>query len=114
MSEMTSGQQSSESSTQRGINALEQAHSAISRSKQDVDDTKHSLSSTYTGGDGHGYQDLLTAWDEQCQIILNNLQDMIDKLQRSGTQHRQTQSAATDAIHHARSAGQAAFDALAG
>lgn len=112
--EMTNGQQSSVGSTRSGISALEAAHTAISTSRQHVEDTKNNLSSTYTGSDGYNYGNLITDWETQCDIILKNLQDMIDTLNTSLTQHTQTQSGANEAIHHANNAGQAVFDTLAG
>lgn len=113
MSDVTSGQQSSETSTRNGIMALEQAYSSIQNSLRDVESTKNNLASNYMGSDGGKYGQLLDQWDDQVVVILNNLNDMIDKLNQSLAEHGKMQGSAHDAIDSAFSSSQAAFDALA-
>ncbi|MEV1046871.1 hypothetical protein [Streptomyces sp. NPDC049916] len=107
-------QQSSESSTRNGIQALEMAYSGVQRILQDVHSTKGNLASTYQGSDGNRYGQLLDKWDDQVVIILKNLEDMIDKLNTSLVQHGLTQGSSNDAIDQAFNASEAAFDALSG
>lgn len=114
MADVTNGQQSSEGSTRNGIMALEQAYSSIQASLQDVENTKNNLASSYQGSDGGKYGQLLDQWDDQVQIILKNLNDMIDKLNQSLTEHGKMQGSANESVDSAYSASQAAFEALAG
>ncbi|MFE9888533.1 hypothetical protein [Streptomyces scopuliridis] len=113
MSEL-GGQQSSESSTRNGIQALEMAYSNIQRILQDVHNTKGNLAGSYQGSDGGAYGRLLDKWDDQVVIILKNLDDMIDKLNTSLVQHGLAQGSSNASIDQAFSASEAAFDALAG
>ncbi|MER6524747.1 hypothetical protein [Streptomyces sp. NPDC001508] len=108
----TGGQQSSESSTRSGILALEQAYSGVQRILQDVEGTKNSLSKSYQGSDGGAYGRLLDLWDDQVVIILNNLEEMIDRLNQSLVQHNLAQGSGNEAIDQAFGASEAAFDAL--
>ncbi|MGW3957595.1 hypothetical protein ACWEKM_43525 [Streptomyces sp. NPDC004752] len=108
----TGGQQSQASSTRNGILALEQAYSGIQRILQDVEGTKNNLSKAYQGSDGGAYGRLLDLWDDQVVKILNNLEDMIDKLNTSLVQHGLAQGSGNQAIDQAFSASEAAFDAL--
>lgn len=110
----TGAQQSSEASTRNGISALEQAYSGVQRILQDVESTKHNLSGSYQGSDGGAYGKLLDLWDDQVAVILNNLEDMIDKLNTSLVQHGMAQGSGNEAIDQAFGASEAAFDALAG
>jgi uncharacterized protein YukE len=112
MSDVTSGQQSSETSTRNGIMALETAYSSIQSSLQDVENTKNNLASNYMGSDGGKYGQLLDQWDDQVTIILKNLNDMIDKLNQSLAEHGKMQGSAHEAIDSGFSASQAAFEAL--
>ncbi|MYQ82179.1 hypothetical protein GTY51_00430 [Streptomyces sp. SID4936] len=105
-------QQSSESSTRNGIQALEAAYSGILKSRQDVDNTRNNLSKGYQGSDGGQYGALLKQWDDQVNIILRNLEDMVDKLNTSLVEHGKTQGSSNDAINQAYSASQKAFDDL--
>ncbi|MEV5810352.1 hypothetical protein [Streptomyces parvulus] len=107
-------QQSSESSTRNGIQALEMAYSGVQRILQDVHGTKNNLSSSYQGSDGGAYSRLLDLWDDQVVVILKNLEDMIDKLNTSLVEHGLAQGSSNEAIDQAFSASEAAFDALAG
>jgi uncharacterized protein YukE len=113
ISSSSAGQQSSDTSTRNGIMALEQAYTSIQSSLQDVESTRNNLATSYQGSDGGKYGQLLDQWDDQVKIILKNLNDMIDKLNQSLTQHGQMQGSANDAVDSAYSASQAAFDALA-
>ncbi|MCT9084301.1 hypothetical protein [Streptomyces fulvoviolaceus] len=107
-------QQSEESSTRNGISALETAYSGVQRILQDVESTKNNLSTSYQGSDGGAYGKLLDLWDDQVVVILKNLEDMIDKLNTSLTQHNLAQGSGREAIDQAFSASEAAFDALSG
>ncbi|MET8942580.1 hypothetical protein ABZX30_03025 [Streptomyces sp. NPDC004542] len=108
------GQQSSAQATRNGIHALESALSGITRSRQDVDSTRGDLSRGYQGSDGAQFGQLLVKWDEQATVIQRNLQDMIDKLTASLSEHQRTQTAAGDAIIQASNASDAAFQTLTG
>ncbi|MGW1108809.1 hypothetical protein [Streptomyces sp. NPDC002540] len=108
------GQRSSVKSTQNGIRALESALTGITKSRQDVDSTRGDLSRGYQGSDGGQFGQLLVRWDQQCGVIQRNLQDMIDKLTQSLTEHQKTQTAAGDAIAQASQASDSAFHALSG
>lgn len=108
------GQQSNEQATRNGIQALESAFSGILKSRQDVDQTRATLSSGYQGSDGGQFGSLLKQWDDQCNSILRSLEDMVDKLNQSLSQHGKTQGSSNESINQAYSASQAAFDQLAG
>ncbi|MEU6353674.1 hypothetical protein ABZ896_30830 [Streptomyces sp. NPDC047072] len=111
---MAGGQQSSEQATRNGIQALESAFSGILKSRQDVDNTRATLSSGYQGSDGGQFGALLQAWDQQCDIILRNLNSMVEALNASLAQHNKSQGSSNEAINQAYSASQAAFNQLAG
>lgn len=108
------GQRSSAQSTQNGIRALESALTGIRKSRQDVDNTSADLSRGYQGSDGAQFGQLLIKWDGQCDVIQRTLQDMIDKLAASLTQHQRTQTAAGDAVAQASRASDTVFHELAG
>ncbi|MFJ5220809.1 hypothetical protein ACIP98_39860 [Streptomyces sp. NPDC088354] len=108
------GQQSNEQSTRNGIQALESAFSGIMKCRQDVDNTRATLSAGYQGSDGAQFGTLLTQWDGQCNNILRTLEDMVDKLNQSLMQHGKAQGASNDAINQAYNQSQAAFDQLVG
>lgn len=110
----TGGQQSEESSTRNGILSLEQAYSGIQRILQDVEGTKNNLARAYQGSDGGAYGRLLDLWDDQVVIILNNLEEMIDRLNTSLLEHGKAQGSGNEAIDQAFSSSEAAFDALSG
>lgn len=111
---MAGGQQSSEQATRNGIQALEAAFSGILKSRQDVDNTRATLSSGYQGSDGGQFGALLAQWDEQCNTVLRNLEDMVDKLNTSLVEHGKAQGSSNDAINQAYNASQSAFDQLIG
>lgn len=110
----TGGQQSEESSTRNGILSLEQAYSGIQRILQDVEGTKNNLARSYQGSDGGAYGRLLDLWDDQVVIILNNLEEMIDRLNTSLAEHGKAQGSGNQAIDQAFSSSEAAFEALSG
>ncbi|MFD7080669.1 hypothetical protein ACFYXV_32095 [Streptomyces sp. NPDC002181] len=107
-------QQSSATSTRNGIQALEMAFTGIQKSRSDVEATRFSLSSGYQGSDGHSFQNLITAWEKQADIILKNLQDMIDALNETLTKHGLQQGSSNEAINQAYQQSEAIFDALTG
>lgn len=108
------GQQSSETSTRNGVQALEMAFSGILKARQDVDGTRANLAAGYQGSDGGQFGALLQQWDAQADVILRNLEDMVDKLNTSLVEHGKAQGSSNDSINQAYSASQAAFDQLAG
>ncbi|MDQ0790860.1 uncharacterized protein YukE [Streptomyces sp. B3I7] len=108
------GQQSSEHSTRNGIQALESAFSGIMKIRQDVDGTRSTLGAGYQGSDGGQYGQLLGQWDEQCNVILKNLEDVIDRLNQSLVEHNKTQGSSNDQINQAYNSSQSVFDQLAG
>ncbi|MEU6537082.1 hypothetical protein [Streptomyces sp. NPDC047000] len=108
------GQQSSEVSTRNGVQALEMAFSGILKCRQDVDATRAHLATGYQGTDGNAFGQLLEAWDHQANVILKNLEEMVDALNRSLAEHNKTQGSASDSINQAYGQAQAAFDQLAG
>ncbi|KUN29796.1 hypothetical protein AQJ23_03360 [Streptomyces antibioticus] len=108
------GQQSSEQSTRNGIQALEMAFSGILKARQDVDATRANLSAGYQGSDGGQFGALLKDWDDQCDVILKNLDGMVQALNTSLAQHGKAQGASNDAINQAYNASQSAFNQLTG
>ncbi|MFF7334899.1 hypothetical protein ACIQU5_11985 [Streptomyces sp. NPDC090306] len=108
------GQQSSEQSTRNGIQSLESAFSGIMKIRGDVDSTRSTLGSGYQGSDGGQYGQLLTQWDNQCNVILKNLEDVIDRLNQSLAEHQKTQGSSNDSINQAYNSAQSAFDQLVG
>ena len=107
-------QQSQVTATKNGINALEQAFSGITKIRQDVESTRHNLASGYKGSDGQKFGDLVNNWEQQCDIILKNLRDMVDKLNQTLTSQHQQQGSSNDQINQAYSQAQSVFDALHG
>ncbi|WEH43413.1 hypothetical protein OG233_30040 [Streptomyces sp. NBC_01218] len=107
-----SGVQSEAGATQNGIRALKQAFTGILNSRQDVQNTRTDLSSTYAGSDGGKYGELLDKWDDQVDIILTNLQSMVDELTETAKQHQFAQDTAGQDINTAYSQADAVFDAL--
>lgn len=108
------GQRSSEQATRNGVQALESAFSGILRARQDVHDTRNVLAAGYKGKDGAAFGQLLQAWEEQIDIVLRNLEDMVDKLNTSLSEHRKTQGAADEEINAAYQKSSAVFDQLTG
>ncbi|MGH1554381.1 hypothetical protein ACRAWF_27855 [Streptomyces sp. L7] len=105
----------SEGSTRNGIQALESAFSGIVKIRRDVDSTRSTLGSGQARcSDGGQYGQLLEQWDGQCNVILKNLEDVIDRLNQSLVEHNKTQGSSNDSINQAYNAAQSAFDQLAG
>ncbi|WP_331749091.1 hypothetical protein [Streptomyces chartreusis] len=107
-------QQSQESATRNGVQALEMAFSGIVKCRQDVESTKNNLMAHYKGSDGGAFKDLVTAWEEKADVILRNVQEMIDTLNHTLTEHGKQQGSSNEAINQAYSQSDAIFDALAG
>ncbi|MFI2378269.1 hypothetical protein ACH5AO_24890 [Streptomyces sp. NPDC018964] len=107
-------QQSEESATRNGVQALEMAFTGIVKCRQDVEATKTNLMTAYKGSDGGAFRDLVTAWEEKADIILTNVQDMIDTLNQTLTEHGKQQGASVDAINREYAQSDAVFDQLTG
>ncbi|GLY86786.1 hypothetical protein [Actinoallomurus iriomotensis] len=107
-------QQSQVSATKNGINALEQAFTGITKIRQDVESTRFNLASGYKGSDGGKFGDLVNGWEQQCDVILGNLRDMVDKLNQTLTAQHQQQGSSNEQINQAYSQSQSVFDALHG
>ncbi|MGW3150332.1 hypothetical protein ACWDG1_37895 [Streptomyces sp. NPDC001177] len=104
--------QAQESATRNGIQALEMAFSGILRCRQDVENTRFNLSSGYQGVDGAKYQELIKNWEEQADLILQNVRDMIDALNTTLAENNRQQGAADDAIQQEFSRNSSVFDVL--
>ncbi|MFF3400162.1 hypothetical protein ACFYW6_16720 [Streptomyces sp. NPDC002659] len=107
-------QQSAETATRNGIQALEMAFSGIVKSRQDVEATKFNLSSGYQGSDGNAFQSLITAWEEQADVILKNVEDMIETLNHTLTEHGLQQGSSNEQINTAYNQSASVFDTLTG
>jgi early secretory antigenic target protein ESAT-6 len=107
-------QQSEETATRNGIQALELAFSGVLKSRQDVENTKNTLMSHYKGGDGGAFKDLVTAWEAQADVILTNLQSMIDTLNETLREQGRQQGSANEQINQQYSQSEAVFDTLVG
>jgi uncharacterized protein YukE len=108
------GQQSNETATRNGIQALESAFNGILKSRQDVDSTRATLASGYQGSDGGQFGQLLAQWDEQANVISRNLEQMIDKLNQSLREHNLRQGSSNDSINQAYNSSKSVFDTLMG
>ncbi|MFE0489228.1 hypothetical protein [Streptomyces griseoaurantiacus] len=107
-------QQSEESATRNGVQALEMAYSGVLKCRQDVEATKTNLMTHYKGSDGGAFRDLVTSWEEKADIILVNVQDMIETLNQTLREHGKQQGSSNEAINQAYAQSDAVFDALAG
>jgi hypothetical protein len=107
-------QQSEESATRNGIQALEMAFSGIVKCRQDVESTKNNLMSHYKGSDGGAFRDLVTSWEEKADVILTNVQDMIETLNQTLVEQGKQQGSSNEAINQAYSQSDAVFDTLTG
>jgi uncharacterized protein YukE len=105
-------QQSQVSATKNGVNALEQAFTGITKIRQDVESTRHNLASGYKGSDGKQFGELVDNWEQQCDVILGNLRDMVDKLNQTLTKQHQQQGSSNDQINQAYNQSQSVFNAL--
>ncbi|MFE1246557.1 hypothetical protein [Streptomyces sp. NPDC058735] len=110
----TGGQQSLASATQNGVTALEMAFTGVQKSRQDVENMKHNLSSGYAGSDGGAFQKLLDRWDAQAEIISGNLRDMITTLEETMRAQGIQQATANESIQQAYNRSEEIFNALAG
>ncbi|MCX4966945.1 hypothetical protein OHA98_19340 [Streptomyces sp. NBC_00654] len=107
-------QQSDESATRNGIQALEMAFTGITKCSQDVQNTKNNLMSHYKGSDGKAFVDLVTAWEEKAEVIMVNVQDMIETLNHTLAEHGKQQGSAVDSINQEYARSDSVFDALRG
>lgn len=107
-------QQSEESATRNGIQALEMAISGVMKCRQDVESTKNNLMTHYKGSDGGAFRDLVTSWEEKADVILTNVQDMIETLNQTLVEQGKQQGSSNEAINQAYSQSDAVFDTLTG
>jgi early secretory antigenic target protein ESAT-6 len=107
-------QQSEVRATKSGITALEMAFSGVTKCRQDVESTRTNLASGYKGSDGKSFQDLVTSWESQCDIVLKNLQDMIHTLDSTLASQHQQQGSSNDSVNQAYNQSVSVFDTLAG
>jgi len=105
-------QQSQVQATKNGINALEQAFTGVTKSRQDVESTRQNLASGYRGSDGGAFGQLVNDWEEKCDVILGNLRDMVDKLNTTLSKQQQQQGSSNDQINQAYNQAQSVFNAL--
>ncbi|MFD9545713.1 hypothetical protein [Streptomyces sp. NPDC060022] len=105
-------QQSEEAATRNGIMSLEQAYSGVLKCQQDVQSTRHNLSSSYGGSDGGGYGKLLDQWDGNVDIILTNLDRMVDELNETLRSHNLVQGSSNDSIDAEFQRSTSVFDQL--
>ncbi|MER5936922.1 hypothetical protein ABT121_06310 [Streptomyces sp. NPDC001928] len=102
--------QQTEGDTRNGINALEQAFSAVQRSRQEVENTKYQVG--MGGSTGGKYQELLTKWDNQAEVISRNLKEMIDELNNTLRESGLTEGSTNDTVNQAYQQSQSVFDTL--
>lgn len=107
-------QQSEENATRNGVQALGTAYSSVQTCRQEVETIKTNLLSHYKGSDGAGFRDLVTAWEEQADVILKNVQDMADTLNDTLAEHTRQQSAQNEEINQVNQESQSVFDTLVG
>lgn len=105
---------SEDSATRNGISSTEEAYNGIRRVRQDVDGTRIDASSAFGGSDGAKYQDLLRQWDDQAQVISDNLRDVIEALNETSAENRRTQESQKEAVERRSAQSHAVFDALHG
>ncbi|NJQ02991.1 hypothetical protein [Streptomyces zingiberis] len=107
-------QQSEENATRNGVQALEMAFTGVLKCRQDVENTKNNLMTHYKGSDGGAFRDLVAAWEEKADVILTNVQDMIETLNQTLTEHGKQQGSSVDSINQAYRESDSVFDALTG
>ncbi|MFJ9562773.1 hypothetical protein ACIRQQ_22340 [Streptomyces fuscichromogenes] len=107
-------QQSEVAATRSGITALEEAFNGVLKSRQDVENTRNNLASGYKGSDGSAFQQLVSSWEGQCDVVLGNLKSMIETLNHTLAVHQQQQGSTKDEINQAYSQSASVFDTLAG
>lgn len=105
-------QQSEEGATRGGIMALEQAYSGVLRCQQDVQGTRHNLSSNYQGSDGGSFGKLLDQWDGHVDTILTNLDRMVDELNGTLQEHGLVQGSSNESINAEYTRSTSVFDEL--
>ncbi|WP_414720698.1 hypothetical protein [Streptomyces sp.] len=104
--------QSEENATRNGIQALQMAFNGILKSRQDVESTRHGLSSYYKGSDGAAYQELVIKWEEQADVILKNVEDMVEALNETLAEQGRQQGSANTAIQQQYNQSESVFDTL--
>ncbi|MCO5994325.1 hypothetical protein [Actinoallomurus rhizosphaericola] len=107
-------QQSEVRATKNGIQALEMAYSGIFKIRQDVQNTRFNLAAGYKGSDGGAFQDLISSWEDQADVILRNLEEMVDKLNQTLTKQHQQQGSSNESINQGFQEARAVFDTLHG
>jgi early secretory antigenic target protein ESAT-6 len=107
-------QKSEENATRNGIQALEMAYSGVLRCRQDVEATRFSLSTAYQGSDGGAFGKLIKEWEDQADIILQNVEDMVTALNATLAEHGLQQGSSNEAINAAYGKSTQVFDALTG
>ncbi|MER5888280.1 hypothetical protein ABT160_31035 [Streptomyces sp. NPDC001941] len=93
-------QSSSQSENQKGHTALTQAKTQIQQSQQHVKDTMGGLARSYGGADGRAYQQLLSEWSGQVDIIVRNIDQMVTKLQETSAHQTNLQVNTGDQINY--------------
>ncbi|MGW4034161.1 hypothetical protein ACWEFL_33530 [Streptomyces sp. NPDC004838] len=107
-------QQSNESDTRKGIQALEMAFTQITQSRQGVENTRNNLMAHYQGADGGAFGQLVEKWEANCNTVLFNVQDMIEALNQTLVEHGKQQGSAVEEINQAYTQSDAIFDQLRG
>ncbi|MFK8908913.1 hypothetical protein [Streptomyces sp. YS-3] len=92
-------QSSSQSENQKGNTALSQARTQIQQSQEHVKTTMGTLVRSYGGADGRAYQQLLSEWSGQVDVIVRNIDQMIHKLQETGAHQANLQVTTGDQIN---------------
>lgn len=105
---------SEEAATRRGIAALEEAQSSVSASQESVEANRQDLTGAYQGVDGAKFSQLLEKWNENVNVIQNNLHTMIAELQNSMEGQQATQHSSVDDINTQTSRSDNVFDELNG
>lgn len=103
-------QQSEEQATRNGIGSLETAFSSILASQQHVQTTAMNVG--YGGRDGQKFKLMLDTWDGHVDRILLSLDQMVDELNNTLTEHGELQGSTSDAIDAEYSRSTAVFDQL--
>ncbi|WP_210592173.1 hypothetical protein [Streptomyces sp. GESEQ-35] len=103
---------STEDDTRKGINALEQAFSAVQRSRQDVETTK--MNTGLGGSVGGKYYDLLQKWDEHAETISRSLNNMIEELNNTLRGSGLTEGSTNESVNQEYQRSESVFNALNG
>ncbi|MEU9994521.1 hypothetical protein [Streptomyces sp. NPDC050848] len=110
----TGMQQSQESATRNGINALAAARDGVQRCSSDVEATRLTLTNGYGGSDGAAFSQLVTQWQEKVGVITMNLEQMIEELQKTLREHGKQQQFANEQVALASSQSNAVYNTLSG